>query len=160
VLDVCRKWEVRATVVGRVTDTGRLRVVDGWDGAVLADVPASTLHEDAPLYDRPMARPAGIEQRMVDDPSALEPPGDCGRDLLAILQDASWVYRQYDHQLFLNTVVTPGGDAALLRLAAPGVKSERPEERKGVALSTDGNSRWCALDPRQGTALVVAESAL
>ncbi len=65
------------------------------------------------------------------------------------------MYRQYDHQLFLNTVVAPGGDAALLRLKAPGLRSD-----KGLALSTDGNGRWCALDPRLGTALIVAESAL
>jgi phosphoribosylformylglycinamidine synthase len=74
--------------------------------------------------------------------------------------DESWVYRQYDHQLFLNTVVAPGGDAALLRLAAPGVPAIPAEERRGLALSTDGNARWCSLDPRAGTALVVAESAL
>jgi phosphoribosylformylglycinamidine synthase len=70
------------------------------------------------------------------------------------------VYRQYDHQLFLNTVVAPGGDAALLRLAGPGVPSPHPDAPIGIALSTDGNSRWCSLDPRTGTALVVAESAL
>jgi phosphoribosylformylglycinamidine synthase len=73
-----------------------------------------------------------------------------------MLADASWVWRQYDHQLFLNTVAGPGGDAAVLRLAAPGL----PESRRGLALSTDSNPRWCALDPRAGTALTVAESAL
>ena len=56
-----------------------------------------------------------------DDPARLPGPPDCGADLLRLLVDPSWVYRQYDHQLFLNTVVAPGGDAALLRLAAPGV---------------------------------------
>jgi phosphoribosylformylglycinamidine synthase len=66
------------------------------------------------------------------------------------------VWRQYDHQLFLNTVTGPGGDAAVLRLAAPGL----PASRRGLALSTDSNPRWCAVDPRAGTALVVAESAL
>src|SRR6202011_3299007 len=64
--------------------------------------------------------------------------------------------RQYDHQLCLNTVGGRGGDAAVLRLAAPGL----PPSRKGLALSTDANPRWCALDPRSGTALTVAESAL
>jgi phosphoribosylformylglycinamidine synthase II len=160
VLEVCRTWEVRATVVGRVTSSGRLRILDGWDGPVLADVPAVSLHEDAPLYDRPMSRPADLDQRLADDPSRLPPPEDCGSDLLALLADPSWVYRQYDHQLFLNTVVAPGGDAALLRLAAPGVPVAPTETRRGLALSTDGNSHWCALDPRAGTALVVAESTL
>jgi len=160
VLEVCRSWEVRATVVGRVTGTGRLRILDGWDGEVLADVPAATLHDDAPVYDRPMARPADLDARQADDPARLPAPDDCGRDLLALLEDPSWVFRQYDHQLFLNTVVAPGGDAALLRLAGPGVTVPDPGGRRGLALSTDGNARWCALDPRAGTALVVAESAL
>ncbi len=73
-----------------------------------------------------------------------------------MLADASWVYRQYDHQLFLNTVVGPGEDAAVLRLAAPGL----PPSDRGLAISTDSNPRWCALDPRLGTAMTVAESAL
>jgi phosphoribosylformylglycinamidine synthase len=159
VLGICDRWEVRAEVVGRVTDTGRLRILDGWEGRVLGDVPARTLHEDAPKYDRPRARPAGLDAILDDDPGRLPPPADCGDDLLALLSDSSWVFRQYDHQLFLNTVVAPGGDAALLRLKAPGLPVEAGQSR-GLALSTDGNGRWCALDPRLGTALVVAESAL
>jgi phosphoribosylformylglycinamidine synthase len=162
VMDVCRRWEVSASVVGKVTSTGRLRILDGWDGEVLADVPAASLHEDAPCYDRPIARPADLESRRSDDPARLPPPADCGDDLLELVGatgDRSWVYRQYDHQLFLNTVVPPGGDAALLRLSGPGVPSPS-DWRRGIALSTDGNSRWCAIDPRSGTALVVAESAL
>ena len=159
VLEVCRRWEVRASVVGRVNTTGRLRILNGWDGEVLADVRASTLHEDAPLYNRPMSRPADLDERLADDPGRLPAPKDCTDDLLAMIQDPSWVYRQYDHQLFLNTVVAPGADAALLRLAGPGVPHPRGGQR-GIALSTDGNARWCALDPRLGTALVVAESAL
>jgi phosphoribosylformylglycinamidine synthase len=160
VREVCELWEVRATVVGKVTDSGRLRILDGFDGEVLADVAASTLHDDAPVYHRPMAEPTGRAARLQDDPSRLPAPDDAGRDLLALLADASWVYRQYDHQLFLNTVVAPGGDAAVLRLAGPGVPCPNPEAPPGIALSTDGNSRWCAVDPHIGTALVVAESAL
>jgi phosphoribosylformylglycinamidine synthase len=160
VLEVCRRWEVRATVVGRVTGTGRLRILEGWGGEVLADVPAATLHEDAPVYHRPIAPPADLAGRWGDDPARLPSPADCGADLLRLLLDPSWVYHQYDHQLFLNTVVAPGGDAALLRLAAPGVATAADGSTPGLALSTDGNARWCALDPRDGTALVVAESTL
>ena len=162
VMDVCRRWEVSAAVVGRVTSTGRLRILNGWDGDVLADVPAASLHEDAPCYDRPIAPPSDLEARRSDDPADLPAPADFGADLLELLGltgDRSWVYRQYDHQLFLNTVVPPGSDAALLRLSGPGVPAPAGE-RRGIALSTDGNSRWCAIDPRAGTALVVAESAL
>ena len=159
VIDVCRRWEVTASVVGRVTDTGRLRILDDFGGQVLADVPAVTLHEDAPLYHRPLAEPGDRAARAADDPADLPAPKDCGADLLALLEDPSWVYRQYDHQLFLNTVVAPGGDAALLRLSAPGVRGPAGTHR-GMALSTDGNGHWCSLDPRAGTSLVVAESAL
>jgi phosphoribosylformylglycinamidine synthase len=158
--EVCRRWEVRSAVVGRVTEpangaNGRLRILDGFDGEVLGDVPAAALSEDAPLYHRPMLQPPDHEARAADDPGSL-PPGDCGSDLMAMLSDPSWVYRQYDHQLFLNTVDGPGGDAAVLRLAAPGL----PSSEKGLALTTDSNPTWCSIDPRAGTAATVAEGAL
>jgi phosphoribosylformylglycinamidine synthase subunit PurL len=160
VQEVCRRWEVRAAVVGRVTEAspgepGRLRILDGFAGQVLGDLPAESLSEDAPLYHRPLARPADQASRLADDPPSPAAP-DCGGDLLALLTDPSWVFRQYDHQLFLNTVEAPGGDAAVLRLAAPGL----PASSRGLALSTDSNPRWCSLDPRLGTAATVAESAL
>ncbi|MFI5034929.1 MAG: phosphoribosylformylglycinamidine synthase subunit PurL [Acidimicrobiales bacterium] len=162
VAELCAKWEVRASVVGRVVApvegpdgrrVGRLRVRDGFDGAVLADVPAASLADEAPLYDRPRRRPADFDAVAADDPSDDEPTGDAAGDLLALLVDPAWVHRQYDSMLFLNTVVGPGRDATLLRLAGPGL----PPSRRGIALSTDSNPRWCALDPRLGTALTVAE---
>jgi phosphoribosylformylglycinamidine synthase II len=157
--EVCRRWEVRATVIGTVTDGGRLRILDG-AGTVLADVPAASLSDDAPLYDRARAAPADLDERRGRDPgpalAEFATPEHIAADVRALLGDASWVYRQYDHQLFLNTVVGPGEDAAVLRLAAPGLA---PSER-GLAISTDSNPRWCALDPRRGTAMTVAESAL
>jgi phosphoribosylformylglycinamidine synthase subunit PurL len=156
VLDICRRWEVRATVVGTVTAGDKLRILDGPGGEVLADLPAATLHHDAPRYRRPMQVPAGFEAARADDPSTLPAPADCGPAILDWLADASWVWSQYDHQLFLNTVEGPGGDAAVLRLKAPGL----PASRRGLALTTDSNSRWCALDPRRGTALLVAEGVL
>ncbi len=153
---VCRRWEVRASVVGTVTEDprrpGRLRVRDG--GTEVGDVPAASLADDAPLYDRPMRPPGDLERRRREDPTASEPPGDCGAELQALLVDPSWVYRQYDHQLFLNTVVGPGGDAALLRLAGPGL----PPSERGIAVTTDSAPRWCAIDPRAGVTLVLAES--
>jgi phosphoribosylformylglycinamidine synthase len=76
---------------------------------------------------------------------------------MSLLVDPAWISDQYDHQLFLNTVLGPGeADATLLRLRAPGV----PATKKAIGLSSDGNPRWCAIDPRQGTAAIVAESAL
>jgi len=157
VLRVCDRWDVRAAVVGRVTGGKALRILDRPGGAVLAEVPAASLEEDAPLYDRPQSPPADLAERRADDPARLAPPQDCGADLLALLVDPAWVYRQYDHQLFLNTVEAPGGDAAVLRLKAPGLPGGG---RKGLALATDGNSRQCALDPRQGAAMAVVEASL
>jgi phosphoribosylformylglycinamidine synthase len=160
---LCTKWEVRATIVGHVVEpsidaNGRsvamLRVRQGFGGEVLAEVPARSLADEAPLYNRPMARPADLDTIIADDPSDDEPVGSPNDDLLELLVDPAWVYRQYDSQLFLNTVVGPGRDAALLRLAGPGL----PSSERGIALSTDSNPRWCALDPRAGTALTVAES--
>ncbi len=158
---LCARWEVRASVVGHVVapevtpdgrSVGMLRVRDGFDGPVLAEVPAKSLADEAPLYDRPRQRPADLDNTWADDPSddvITDPTGD----LLELLVDPAWVYRQYDSQLFLNTVVGPGRDAALLRLAGPGL----PASMRGLALTTDSNPRWCALDPRLGVALTVAE---
>jgi phosphoribosylformylglycinamidine synthase len=181
VLDLCRRWEIRASVVGRVTGTGRFRVFDGafdtWgvpgenpplpDGEVpappaaepLADVPAASLGE-GPDYDRPVARPAIQDALVAADPwpalaARFAEGADLGPELLGLLGlpgvgDSSWVWRQYDHQLFLNTVAGPGSDAALLRLRGT---------TKALALSTDGKARFCLLDPRTGGALAVLEAA-
>ena len=155
VLAICARWEVRASVIGTVTGTGRLRVLDRRDGAVLGDMPAKSLEEDAPRYDRPAQPPVDLAARRADSPSRLAPPKDLGAELLAMLADTSWVSNQYDHQLFLNTVLGPGASAAVLRLKDPktGVDTGR-----ALALTTDGNHRWCAVDPRVGTAMVVAEA--
>jgi len=160
---VCRHWAVEASVVGRVVaasgaDGGRLRIRDGADGAVLADVPAESLSDGAPRYHRPAAPPSDRAERLArEDPAGFTPTTTREADLLGLLLDPSWIYRQYDHQLFLNTVLGPGeADAALLRLAGPGV----PWRGKGVAVSADANPGWCRVDPREGAASTVAESAL
>ena len=157
VLALCERWEVRASVIGTVTAGGALRILDRLDGEVLADVPASSLHEDAPLYDRPMQEPADRTERLTDGAERLPAPADAGTDLLGMLADLSWVWSQYDHQLFLNTVEPPGGDATVLRLKDPVTGADTG---RGLAVTTDGNHRWCALDPRRGTALVVAEAVM
>jgi phosphoribosylformylglycinamidine synthase len=153
VLAICERWEIRAAVVGRVTATGALRVLDGFDGEVLAEVPAASLHDAAPEYDRPQRAMATGD----DAADAAAAPADCGADLLGLLTDTSWVWSQYDHQLFLNTVAGPGGDATVLRLKHP---TTGLDTGRALALTTDGNHRWCAVDPRRGTAMVVAEAVL
>jgi len=167
VLGLCERWEIDASVVGRVTDTRRFRVYDGLfdnDGAdreagPVADVPVESLG-DGPLYDRPRARPPGQDALQAADPApelaARFPDGvDASGELLELLAtptiaDKSWVWRQYDHQLFLNTVAGPGADAAVLRLK---------ETDRALALTTDGKGRFCRLDPRTGGALAVLEAA-
>ena len=157
VLAIAATWEVLATVIGTVTGTGLLRVLDRPGGVVLADIPAKSLEDDAPKYDRPMAPPVDLEQRRQSGANELPAPADIGSDLLAMLCDTSWVSSQYDHQLFLNTVEGPGGDATVLRLKHPatGVDTGR-----GLALTADGNHRWCAVDPRVGAAATVIESIM
>ena len=163
VVELCNRWEVRANVIGRVTEpdydaagepVGMLRIRDGFEGPLLAEVPAASLADEAPLYDRPRAEPANRATRLADDPTAQAASVDVAEALAALLLDPAPVYRQYDHQLFLNTVIGPGADASLLRLAGPGL----PASNKALSLSTDSNPRWCSLDPRRGTAATVAES--
>jgi phosphoribosylformylglycinamidine synthase II len=157
VMAVCQRWDVQAAVVGTVTAGGGLRILDRLDGEVLANLPAASLHEDAPLLDRPRREPEGRAESLADRAEdALPAPADCGADLLDLLCDTSWIWSQYDHQLFLNTVAGPGATgAAVLRLKHP---TTGHDTGRGLAVTTDGNHRWCALDPRQGTALVVAEA--
>jgi phosphoribosylformylglycinamidine synthase len=152
VAEICAKWEVLSTVIGKVVEPdpergGRYRILDGFDGEVLADIPAASLSDDAPLYHRPLHAPTPVAS------VPLTAPDDCTDDLLSLLRSPRWVFSQYDHQLFLNTVVGPGGDAALLRLAGPGL----PPSERGVAVTTDSNPRACALDPRLGTIGILAE---
>ena len=157
-LAICAKWEITASVIGEVTESGRYRVLDRPGGEVLADIPGNSLDDAAPVYHRPLEEPADRAEVAADEAlDALAPPTDPAEDLLALLADTSWVSSQYDHQLFLNTVEGPGGDAAVLRLKDP--RTGAPTGR-GLGLTTDGNHRWCRLDPRSGTAAVVAESVM
>jgi len=160
VIELCGRWEVAATVIGRVTEpdydeagepVGMLRLHAG--GAVVGEVPAASLADEAPLYERPLVEPANRAARAAIDPSASVEEIDIADALLSLLLDPIPVYRQYDHQLFLNTVIGPGADAALLRLAGPGL----PASSRGMSLSTDSNPRWGSLDPRAATAATVAE---
>ena len=158
VLLISEKWEIRSSVVGKVTEGGQLRILDGLDGPVLGEVPAISLHEDAPLYERPMAPPVDLATRQKDTPEGhLPESNDVSEDLLSLMQSQEWITSQYDSQLFLNTVAGPGSNAAVLRLKHP-VSVE--DTGRGLAVTTDGNHRWCAVDPKIGTAMTVAESML
>jgi phosphoribosylformylglycinamidine synthase len=154
-LEVCAKWEIRAAVIGEVTDSGRL--VMTWHGEVVVDIPPGSA-ADGPVYDRPAERATGQATLAADDPAALPRPADGAAlraDLLALigspgLADKSWVTDQYDRYVGGNTVLAMPEDGGLLRVdAATGL---------GIALATDGNGRYCRLDPYLGTQLVLAEA--
>jgi phosphoribosylformylglycinamidine synthase len=153
VLALAAKWEINGDVIGTVTSGGTLEIRQ--HGEVVAEVPAASLSEDAPLYRRPAERPAYLD-RLWADPVQLPAGLDVGEALLRMLDDPavgdrSWIYEQYDHQLFLNTIIEPGHDGSLLRIKGT---------EKGLAVSTDGNGRLCFMDPRRGAGRLVYEAAL
>jgi len=152
VVEIFKKWDLDAVVVGRVTDDGWMRLKK--DGKVVGELPIAPLTDAAPLYDRPQ-KPVDLRARQAIDWSELAWPRDWNQTLLQMLGSPNlasrkWVYRQYDHMVMTNSVVLPGGDAAVLRVK--GLK-------KGVAVTSDCNSRYCYLDPRLGAQHAVAEAA-
>jgi phosphoribosylformylglycinamidine synthase len=154
VLEVCRRWEVRATDIGEVTDTRRLRVLDGGD--VVGDLPVEVLVDDCPTYALEPERPASP---VYPRPPRRLPEGASAEDtLLALLGSANvaskrWAYEQYDTIVGSRTVRRSGaGDAAVLQLAPDG-------GRGAIATAIDGNGRRVAADPYTGTVEAVLECA-
>jgi len=152
VLAICAKWGVDATPIGEVTDGDRL--VFSHRGEVVHDAPATSLADEGPVYQRPVAD--WLHPGAGADVDAEHPPEDLRAAVIAVLSSpsvasAAWVYAQYDSIVGSGTVAGPGADAAVVRL--PGA------DRRGIAVSTDGNGRWCVLDPAEGARLVVAEAA-
>jgi phosphoribosylformylglycinamidine synthase len=153
VLAVCRKWGIDAAVVGKVTDDGLLRIRDGEQ--VVVEIPADAIAEGAPRYERPSAPPQYQEILQALNLDALPDVKDPAEVLLQLLGSPTiaskrWVFRQYDHMVGTNTVVCPGSDAAVVRIKGTG---------KALAMTTDGNSRYCLLNPYIGGGLAVAEAA-
>ena len=153
VQEIFEKWDLDVAVVGEVTEDGLLRVKEG--AQVVAEIPAKSLAEDAPVYQRPLEEPAYLKRLQEMDLEILPIPFDLEEILLCLLRSPNiarkaMVWERYDHMLFLNTAVLPGSDAAVLRLKGT---------RKGIALCLDGNGRYCYLDPRTGGMSAVAEAA-
>jgi phosphoribosylformylglycinamidine synthase subunit PurL len=160
VLAVAAKWGVPASVIGEVVEGDAL--VLRRDGEVVADCPARSLADEGPVYDRPRQRPSWLDDYAAADAETVELPVGDGQpfaDLdafaLAFLRSPNvaskrWVTEQYDQHVLAGTVLGPGmAGAGVVRL---------PDSRKAVACATDGNGRWCELDPREGTRRVVAEA--
>jgi phosphoribosylformylglycinamidine synthase len=153
VREVFAKWELDAVEIGRVTAEPEL--VARMHGEMVARVPVRALTLEAPVYEKPVARPAALDELLRFDPLSLPPPADFEAPLLALLASPTvaskeWAYRQYDQQVGINTLVLPGSDAAVLRIKGTG---------RAVALATDGNGRYVYLDPRRGGAMAVCEAA-
>ncbi len=149
VLDLAARWGVLATVIGTVTDTGRLLI--HWHGSVVVDVPPGSLADDGPVYTRPMRPRPPLPDRELARPAA----DALGGELLRMLADPQlcsrrWVTEQYDRYVLGNTVLATPDDAGVLRLDET--------EGRGVALALDGPGRYCALDPYAGAQLALAEA--
>jgi phosphoribosylformylglycinamidine synthase len=182
VIDIFRKWDLDAVVIGRVREGHNMRVIH--NDETVADIPVSLLTDEAPLYERPMARPAFPGTAGVSPASASEARETPGHSQAALrhetaatnagetpavpvnassvndtllkllaspnLASKQFVYRQYDHMVRTNTAVLPGADAAVVRIK---------ETRRALAMTLDGNGRYCAANPREGAKLIVAEAA-
>jgi phosphoribosylformylglycinamidine synthase II len=147
------KWGLDAVVIGEVTDSKTLRILN--DGALVAEIPVAALVDEAPVYDRAAERPAYLDDPQVMRADALPESSDLGADLLALLArptiaSKAWVYRQYDSMVRAATALGPGSSAAVVAL---------PDFRRGIAMTTDGNGRYVYLDPRAGAMHAVAEAA-
>ncbi len=171
VFDICNKWDLDASIVGRVTDSGRFvcKATPGYDPledepierkpVVVVDLPVGLLTDDAPKYDRPQTTAAA---RSPQPTTQLEAPSNLSQELRALLASPnigsrSWVWRQYDHIVRDGTVIRPGdGDAAVIRVFC---EDGAQTFEKYLAVSADCNGRHVQLDPYQGAVMAVAECA-
>ena len=156
VFRVFQKWGLDAVEVGRVTRDAKMRVLE--HGQVVAEIPNAALTDDAPLYKRPLARwePPVPREKPEHVRLSAERTGDFTARFKRLLASPNicskrWVWQQYDHMVQTNTVEAPGAaDAGVIRIKG---------SKRGLAMSLDGNGRWCYLDPRLGAMHAVAEAA-
>jgi phosphoribosylformylglycinamidine synthase len=151
VFAVFHKWGLDAVTVGQVTADGILRVKD--HGQVVAEIPNRALADEAPLYNRPYTKPARLAPLAAPHIPDRSTPGVIRGDLKALLSSGDlcskrWIWEQYDYLVRSGTLAGPTADAAIVRIKETGTS---------IAMSLDGNGRYCALDPREGTKLMVAE---
>jgi len=152
IIDIFEKWELDVAVIGEVTDTERMELF--WHGERVCDMPIAPVSEEAPILDRPTARPRYLDEvtsKSVEDFDAVEDQVAYEK-LLASLEvvDKAWVYQQYDSMVQTNTTKHPGSlDASSIRVK---------ENGKALAMSSDCNPRYCYIDPKGGAALAVVES--
>ncbi len=151
--EVFKRWGLTSTTIGHVTDDGILRVYKG--GKITAEVPAHSLADGAPAYNPVCSEPDYIKAVGEFNISEIPDVDDANSTLLKLLSHPSiaskeWVYRQYDHMVRTCTVILPGSDAAVIRIRG---------SQKGLALTTDCNSRYVYLDPQEGAKIAIVEAA-
>jgi phosphoribosylformylglycinamidine synthase II len=147
------KWDLHAVRIGEVKRDSTLVVKER--GQVVAAIPNRALTDEAPVYQRPTARPAWQDEVRRLDLEALQPSREPGSTLTRLLASPTiaskrWIYRQYDHMVRTNTIVLPGLGCGVVRVKGT---------NRALAMSVDGNGRFGYLDPREGAKLAVAEAA-
>ena len=154
-MEICRKWDVTATVIGEVTDGDRLII--NWHGEVIVDVPPRTVAHDGPVYQRPFAKPKYIDE-VAKETLDLPMPANASELKAAFLKlvaspniaDKSWVTSQYDRYVLGNTVQAQPEDSGMVRIDEL--------TNLGVAVSTDANANWSYLNPYEGVKLALLEA--
>ncbi len=155
-LAICAKWDVEASVIGEVTDTGRLQI--DWHGQRVVDVPPRSVAHEGPTYQRPFARPDWQDSLQAHPAEKLPRPATGDELRATLLQlvaspnlcDKSWITDQYDRYVRGNTVLAQPNDSGMIRVDE--------ETNLGVAVSTDCNGRFAKLDPYAGAQLALVES--
>jgi phosphoribosylformylglycinamidine synthase subunit PurL len=150
---VFEKWDLHAEKIGSVTTTGQVKVFER--GTLVADVPARALTDEGPVYRRPTTEPEWqrrVQQLPFEALGAPVAPAQAFEALIAapVIASKRWAYTQYDHTVGTNTIAAPGASAGVARVKGT---------TRALAVSVDGNGRFCYLDPYRGAMLAVAESA-
>lgn len=150
---VFKAWDLDVAIIGRVINEKILRVKSGEN--IEAEIPIDSLVNDAPVYNRSSVEPEYLKTKRSFDYLKIKEPEDLNGVLMQLLTSLNiaskeWIYRQYDHMVGINTIVLPGSDAAVLRIKGT---------NKAIAITTDGNSNYCYLDPKAGGMIAVAEAA-
>ena len=155
-LEICEKWDVTVTVIGEVTDGKHLEIT--WNGELIVDVPPRTVAHDGPVYQRPFAQPAYIDQvakEAINVPLA-KTEAEIKETVLKLaatpnLADKSWITNQYDRYVQGNTIQSQPDDSGMIRIDE--------KTHLGVAVATDANANWSYLNPYEGAKLALAEAA-
>jgi len=155
-LEICEKWDVTVTVIGEVTDGNHLEIT--WNGELIVDVPPRTVAHDGPVYNRPLAKPAYIDQA-AKEVINVPIPKSANEIKATVLQlaatpnlaDKSWVTDQYDRYVQGNSIQAQPDDSGMVRIDE--------KTHLGVAIATDANANWSYLNPYEGAKLALAEAA-